>query len=120
MFQYTDSGRVKGISTNVDINEMDCSFFKEVTTNLSMTNNTKGPFVYSKGDRGLGVKQIQQNLIALGFSLPKFGADGFYGDELIAAMKKFQNRYDLFSDGIAGADTLPILVKEVNNLNNLV
>ncbi|MEK1829995.1 hypothetical protein AAAC51_15625 [Priestia megaterium] len=53
MFQYTDSGRVKGISTNVDINEMDCSFFKEVTTNLSMTNNTKGPFVYSKGDRGL-------------------------------------------------------------------
>lgn len=120
MFQYTDSGRVKGISTNVDINEMDYSFFKEVTTNLSMTNNTKGPFVYSKGDRGLGVKQIQQNLLALGFSLPKFGADGFYGDELIAAVKKFQNRYGLFSDGIAGADTLPRLVKEVNNLNNLV
>ena len=52
-----------------------------------MTNNTKGPFVYSKGDRGLGVKQIQQNLLTLGFSLPKFGADGSYGDELIAAVK---------------------------------
>ncbi len=67
---------------------MDYSFFKEVTTNLSMTNNTKGPFVYSKGDRGLGVKQIQQNLLALGFSLPKFEADGFYGDELICCSEK--------------------------------
>jgi peptidoglycan hydrolase-like protein with peptidoglycan-binding domain len=99
---------------------MDYSFFKEVTTNLSVTNNTKGPFVYSKGDKGIGVKQIQQNLLALGFSLPKFGADGFYGEELIAAVKKFQDRCGLFSDGIAGADTLLRLVKEVNNLNNQV
>jgi peptidoglycan hydrolase-like protein with peptidoglycan-binding domain len=99
---------------------MDFSFFKEVTTNLSVTNNAKGPFVYSKGDKGIGVKQIQQNLLALGFSLPKFGADGLYGEELIAAVKIFQNHYGLFSDGIAGADTLMCLVKEMNNLNNRV
>lgn len=56
----------------------------------------------------------------LGFFFLKFGVDGFYGDELIVVMKKFQNWYGFFLDGIVGVDILLIFVKEVNNLNNLV
>jgi len=48
---------------------------------------------------------IQRRLLALGYSLPKFGADGDMGEETKAAIKKFQADYGLVVDGIAGPQT---------------
>ncbi|MCY8234814.1 N-acetylmuramoyl-L-alanine amidase [Priestia endophytica] len=61
---------------------------------------------YEKGDSGPKVKEIQQKLIKAGFPLPKYGADGHYGDETVAAVESFQKKYGLAVDGIAGKNTL--------------
>lgn len=55
---------------------------------------------------GLNVTELQLNLMKLGFDLPKYGADGDYGDETIAAVKAFQKKYGLKVDGVAGEQTL--------------
>lgn len=59
------------------------------------------------GDKGAKVKEIQSNLIKLGYKLPKYGADSHFGDETVAAVKAFQKANKLAAvDGIAGKATL--------------
>jgi hypothetical protein len=58
------------------------------------------------------VKKIQQALVGLGFSLPKYGVDGSYGDETVSAVKKYQSRKKLkFTeiDGEVGKQTIALL-----------
>ena len=43
-----------------------------------------------KGSRGAQVKLLQQNLLSLGYKLPRYGADGDYGDETRSAVIAFQ------------------------------
>ncbi|MFB4169724.1 peptidoglycan-binding protein [Virgibacillus sp. JSM 102003] len=64
------------------------------------------------GDEGQFVKEIQQDLIQAGFSLPVFGADGIYGVETQRAVMRFQRDYGLQVDGLVGPNTLAKL-KEV-------
>lgn len=64
------------------------------------------------GDEGDFVKEVQQDLIEAGFSLPRYGADGIYGQETQKAVKKFQRTYGLRDDGLVGENTLNKL-KEV-------
>jgi N-acetylmuramoyl-L-alanine amidase len=61
--------------------------------------------VLRKGDKGSAVKELQQRLIIAGFSLPKYGADGDYGDETVAAVKGFQKTVGISADGIYGPVT---------------
>lgn len=65
------------------------------------------------GDKGTFVKELQQDLIRAGFSLPRYGADGMYGDETQNAVMRFQKQYGLQVDGLAGTNTLNRL-DEVN------
>lgn len=106
MFQFTDAGKVKGIKGNVDINEMDLDFFKAIDSGVSFVGDKNPPSSYRKGDSGLGVKELQQNLLQLGEKLPRYGADGSFGDELEQAVKSFQARNKLAVDGIVGPATL--------------
>ncbi len=50
----------------------------------------KGSDVVKKGDKGLKVCKLQQALIDMGYSLPKYGVDGDFGDETVTALLKFQ------------------------------
>ncbi|MGI6725235.1 MAG: peptidoglycan-binding domain-containing protein [Christensenellales bacterium] len=43
-----------------------------------------------KGER---VKTLQETLLRLGFSLPRYGADGVFGGETAAALRAFQLAY---------------------------
>lgn len=43
-----------------------------------------------KGDKGEGVNKLQQQLLALGYQLPRFGADGSLGDETLFAIEQFK------------------------------
>jgi peptidoglycan hydrolase-like protein with peptidoglycan-binding domain len=61
--------------------------------------------VLRKGDKGSAVKELQQRLIKAGFSLPKYGADGDYGDEAVTAVKAFQKTVGISVDGIYGPVT---------------
>jgi hypothetical protein len=42
-----------------------------------------------RGDKGSGVKLIQEALLSLGYPLPRYGADGDYGAETEAAVNAF-------------------------------
>ena len=62
-----------------------------------------------KGDKGDAVKDLQKKLLALGYPLPKYGADGDFGKETEAAVKAFQQDNGLTADGVAGKKTLDAL-----------
>ncbi|RAS76648.1 peptidoglycan-binding domain-containing protein [Priestia endophytica] len=105
-FLFTDSGKVSGISGNIDINEMDLSFFKSIDSGVGIVADANPPSSYRKGDKSLGIKELQQKLLKLGYKLPKYGADSSYGEETVAAVKAFQKNNGLTVDGIVGEKTL--------------
>lgn len=45
---------------------------------------------------------MQERLLKLGYSLPRFGADGKFGDETEKALKAFQAKVGITTDGICG------------------
>jgi len=51
------------------------------------------------------VKELQEKLIKVGYELPKYGADGIYGEETHYALLKFQKDNNLTVDGYAGKKT---------------
>lgn len=55
--------------------------------------------------RGDDVRQLQQDLVALGYALPDSGADGMYGEETATAVRRFQSAAGLPADGIVGPQT---------------
>ena len=58
-----------------------------------------------RGMWGADVKTLQAALIAYGFSCGAAGADGDFGVGTDAALRKFQTKYGLGADGIAGNGT---------------
>ena len=48
-----------------------------------------------KGSKGVAVKALQTALISLGYNLPRYGADGDYGNETETAVKAFQVAHSL-------------------------
>lgn len=58
-----------------------------------------------KGMEGDEVKALQQQLIALGYDLGKWGADGDFGSATENAVKAFQKDKGLAVDGIVGPST---------------
>jgi subtilisin family serine protease len=60
---------------------------------------------------GGAVKEIQLALIELGWPLPKFGADGSYGEETYQAVLAYKRQYNILTasgdlDGIVGPKTI--------------
>jgi len=65
--------------------------------------------VLKKGSKGDRVIDVQKMLMQLGYDLPKYGADGSFGNETLAAVKAFQQDNGLTVDGIVGSVTLAAL-----------
>lgn len=63
------------------------------------------------GSKGAAVREVQQRLIAHGFSLPRFGADGHFGAETEGAVRAFQAARNIGVDGIVGPETRGELAK---------
>lgn len=63
-----------------------------------------------KGDKGADVANLQRLLMQAGYALPKYGADGDFGDECLNAVKAFQKDKSLTVDGIVGAKTWKALL----------
>lgn len=66
-----------------------------------------------RGDKGEDVKRLQQALMALGYGLNRWGADGDFGAETEAAVKAFQAAHGLTPDGIVGKKTAEALEREM-------
>ncbi|MDT2045930.1 GH25 family lysozyme [Priestia flexa] len=116
MFQYTDQGKVEGISTHVDLNEMNIAFFQDITeakpgilsTVATSFQQIKSQFVkrpksslpksiLKKGARGEEVYTLQKALASVYFypnkSAPNHGIDGIYGANTADAVARFQKVY---------------------------
>ena len=66
--------------------------------------------VLKNGDTGTDVKQVQRLLIATGYKLPKWGADGEFGSETEKAVKKFQKAEKLEVNGAVDKQTMAKLL----------
>lgn len=71
-----------------------------------------------KGDEGSDVKELQTQLIKAGYKLPKYGADGDFGDETVQAVKAFQKDNNLTIDGIVGKQTYAALEDKFKDNRN--
>ena len=58
-----------------------------------------------KGSSGTYVTLLQTMLIQRGYPLPKYGADGKFGNETLNAVKEFQKNNGLTVDGVVGEST---------------
>jgi hypothetical protein len=58
------------------------------------------------GSSGNAVKDLQTNLVRLGFSVGSPGADGLFGPLTESAVRKFQKAHGLPVDGVVGPSTL--------------
>ena len=79
--------------------------FKRRVTELMGSTSLVVSDVLQKGCRGEEVKKLQEDLIALGYSCGKAGADGSFGDGTQVAVVTFQRACGLVQDGIVGTDT---------------
>lgn len=66
-----------------------------------------------KGAKGEDVRYLQAVLIASGYALPRYGADGSYGAETIAAVQKYQRDHGIDPDGIVGPLTWAMIEREL-------
>ena len=69
-----------------------------------------------RGSKGEPVAELQRALLARGFELPKYGADGSFGAETEAAVKRFQQASGLTADGVCGPMTWAALDAEPGRL----
>ena len=60
----------------------------------------------AKGAKGTDVGKMQEALQTAGYKLPKYGADGKFGDETIKALKKFQTDHCLKDTGRLDKQTM--------------
>ena len=64
-----------------------------------------GARLLKRGMSGSDVRELQELLMQLGYDLPRYGADGDYGDETVSAVTAFQRQAGLTADGVYGAQT---------------
>ena len=89
-----------------DTNDLSSPRFKG---NVDLEACFDGEKIIKSGANGDHVRLIQQALIDAGFPLPKFGADGKYGNETAGAVREFQKQSGLEfaqQDGQVGPNTM--------------
>lgn len=67
----------------------------------------------SRGSKGEAVKQLQRNLMQLGYALPKYADDGDFGTETYDAVVQFQKENGLPVTGIYTEDTDKVMQEKL-------
>ena len=98
IWQYTDTGRVNGVSGNVDLDRQ----YREIAGDRGPMP-ALGTATIRPGDRGEYVENLQIVLTALGYDPGQ--ADGVFGARTEAALRQFQADAGLTVDGLAGSRT---------------
>jgi len=81
---------------------------------------TLGKRNLKNGSEGADVKELQSDLIRLGYDCGRWGADGDFGDATERAVRAFQRDRGLTVDGIVGAKTAAALETAMAALNKPV
>lgn len=82
-----------------------------VITNGSKSGDTIVMPLVKKGSTGAAVEQLQEMLIAQGYSCGKWGADGDFGNDTLQAVKSYQRDHGLEVDGEVGPITWAALIE---------
>lgn len=69
------------------------------------------------GSKGEAVRDLQLKLMALGFRLPIYGADGVFGSETEKAVKDFQYTWGIRVDGVVGPETQAAITEAMSLLS---
>ena len=99
-WQYTDKGRVAGISTAVDLSQ--------IYRLIGQTKNADDGLL-RKGNTGAAIKLLQHRLNLVGSQLTE---DGIWGVQTDSAVRGYQYRAGLTVDGIVGPKTQAALVRD--------
>ena len=99
-WQYTDKGRVAGISTAVDLSQI---------YQLIGQAKTVDDGLLRKGDTGAAIKLLQRRLNILGNQLT---VDGIWGVQTDSAVRNYQYKAGLTVDGIVGPKTQAALIRD--------
>ena len=71
----------------------------------SETESAAARATVERGTENPMAKFAQQMLLAYGYSLPKFGADGEFWEESVTATIQYQQDHGLVADGVIGVVT---------------
>lgn len=88
--------------------------YEQIDDHITPEKIELGSRTIKKGTQGSDVVELQKDLMKLGYTLPKYGADGDCGKETANAIKMFQEDSGLEVDGEAGRDTIAALKKALN------
>lgn len=92
-----------------------------VSINSTSSDNTSenvSSSTLKRGSTGAAVKQLQGNLIMLGYLNDT--ADGIFGAKTESAVAQYQRRNGLTSDGLAGSKTTSAIGSEVVRINKII
>ena len=89
---------------------------KTNSTATTAAENTFGSRTLQNGCKGSDVTELQKTLMSLGYSLPKYGADGDFGTETENAVKAFQKNNGLTINGIVNTNMFALLKKTVQTV----
>ena len=97
----------------VDYSDATFTGGSSVKPDTAATQYTLGTRTLKNGSKGSDVKAMQEFLLQLEYSLPRYGADGEFGSETENALKKFQKKVGIKQDGIYGSETHQALMDAV-------
>ena len=106
-----------GVETTTSLVTTTATFTTTLTTSTPSTTTSSTPatlpegVVLRRGAKGAEVRQVQEALVALGYSTT---IDGKFGPATAQAVKSFQASSGLTDDGVVGPATLSALSAAVN------
>lgn len=109
-----NGGMVAVKSYSVNDSNIKCFCIIDYEEEKPKTTSTTRNYLM-KGDKGTEVKKMQENLIYMGYSCGKAGADGDFGSGTDSAVRTFQKANGLTADGKYGAKSKAKLEELIAN-----
>lgn len=103
---HTNSKQCEWLMSDANLKLLAAKKMKVIADFYGLKLKTPPVVFYNRGDSGEGVKALQNDLVALGYSL---AVDGSFGPGTETIVKKFQADNKLTVDGYAGPQTLKLI-----------
>ena len=108
-WQWASTGRVPGISGNVDFNQWYGDILEPIPIGSAYPIPERLLKLTSPNMRGDDVKWAQNHLVRLRFLPDDSEVDGIYGTKTEKAVRAAQKHYGIAVDGIVGANTVYVI-----------
>jgi GH25 family lysozyme M1 (1,4-beta-N-acetylmuramidase)/peptidoglycan hydrolase-like protein with peptidoglycan-binding domain len=125
-WQYSETGRISGISTYVDLNDFNdnmllsnSNYVLNIPSVIDSQDNSGSTSIKQASEFvGNRCGELQGLLIAKGYNCGGFGVDNEFGQGTYDSLIQFQKDYGLVPDVLAGELTFAKLYENQSNSNN--